>query len=60
MDERDITVELIQRVNNALIERKKYAPHIEAAAERLPRLTPEEINAVWKKANGRAKSDAKV
>ena len=51
MNKRHVTVELVKRVNRALIEGKRYAPHIEEATARLPRLTPEEINEAWVKAN---------
>ncbi len=60
MNKRHVTVELVKRVNRALIEGKRYASHIEEATARLPRLTPEEINAAWAKANGSAERDAKV
>lgn len=59
MDSREITVDLVQRVNRACIEGKKYAPHIEAKVARLPQLTPEEINATWAKVNGKAERNSK-
>ena len=54
------TIDLVRQANRALIEGKKFAPHIEEAASKLPRLTPEEINAAWKKANGKATRNVKV
>lgn len=51
IEKRYVTVELIRRANRALMEGKKFAPHIEAAAARLPRLTAKEINAAWEKVN---------
>ncbi len=54
------TINLVRQANRALIEGKKFAPHIEEAASKLPRLTPEEINAAWKKANGKATRNVKV
>ena len=54
------TIDLVRQANRALIHGKKFAPHIEEAASKLPRLTPEEINAAWKKANGKTARYAKL
>ena len=51
---RAVTVDLVRRANRAAIEGKRYAPHIEAAAAKLPRLTVEEINRAWSRVNGRS------
>lgn len=56
--ERYVTVDLIRRANQATIEGRKYAPHIEAAASRLPRLTAKEINSAWAESNGRKQAKA--
>lgn len=55
-----VTVDLVRRANRAMIEGKVYAPHIEAAAARLPRLSAEEINQAWAKINERPGSENQV
>ena len=55
---RYVTVDLIRRANQATIEGKKYAPHIEDAASKLPRLTAKDINRVWAESNGRKPAKA--
>ncbi len=57
---RSVTVDLVRRANRAIIEGKVYAPHIEAAVSRLPRLSADEINKAWAKVNDRKTGKAQV
>lgn len=57
---RMITREMVREANRAAIEGRRYAPHIEEAASRLPKFTAEEINQAWKRANGRQESNLSV
>lgn len=51
---RVVTIQLVRDANRAAISGKEYARHIREVTERLPRLTVEEINSAWAKANGRS------